>query len=346
MPPPSGTVVGDAGGVNKPNLSPTVQDAPGEHKPGLGRIADQTINRKWDSLGGAPGLARIPGDAGLIKTGERFHRDYANGSIYYDRTLDAFWVHGLIGAKYLSLGGPASSLGWPTSDELDFTQNGLVATFENGNIYFWPDTGAIELGKVLVRYTGLVCFGETDDQPLSGSSADEPYVVLGVVPATSGLETTQRTAIYENVDQGDSREDNIELYRGMPYGLALGVVVMEHDLSDPDKYRDTIKKGVDAAAKGVKLGVEAIPHVGALLAPVAEAFLIAVAPDIVEFVNDGLDLRDDVVGRLSWHITPKDMVTMARAPQNDFKGVMHKMESPLIDKGDGAYKVYIDIQAL
>jgi hypothetical protein len=311
-------------------------------------MADQSINQKWDSLAHAPGSPKIPGDAGLIKFGEDYgyYREYANGRIYYQRTLDAFWVHGLIGDKYIQLGGPGSWLGWPIADEQAFTQDGAVGTFQNGAIYWWPGTEAIELGKVLVRYAGLVCFGETDDQPLAASSADEPYVVLGVVPAIPGQELTLRTGIYENVDKGDSREDNIELYRGLPYGLALGVVVMEHDLADPDKYRETIKASVDAAAQGVKAGVGLIPYVGPALAIIADQLLKAIAPDIVEFVNDTLDLKDDVIGKVAWNITPKDMVTMARAPQNNFKGVLHKMESPLIDEGDGAYKVYLDIQAV
>ncbi len=342
---PKGTLH-DPLGTQKPSNQPIVTDPAGKQKPGLARMADQAINRKWDSLKGAPGSPNLAGDAGLIKTGEGFYRQYANGRIYYERTLDALWVHGLIGDKYIQLGGPGSWLGWPTADEQAFTQDGAVGTFQNGAIYWWPGTEAIDLGSVLVRYTGLVCFGESDDQPYAGSSADEPYVVLGIVPAIPGKELTQRTPIYENVDKGDSREDNIELYRGLPYGLALGIVVVDHDLTDPDKYRETIKAGVDLAAKGVKLAVAQIPGVGPVLAPLAEPILTAIAPDIVEFVNDGLGLRDDLIGTLAWNITPKDMVTMARAPQNNFKGVLHKMESPLIDKGDGAYKVYLDIQAV
>ncbi len=308
--------------------------------------AKEAINAKWSAIGGAPGSPGISGDESYVAAGDGFYRQYAHGRIYYREGVGAFWVHGLIGDRYIQLGASNGWLGWPTSEEQPFTDDGRVSTFQNGAIYWWPNTGPIEMGNVLVRYSGLVCFGETDDQIFSGSTADEPYVVLGVVPVVPGQQLTTRTRIFDNVDAGDSREDSLELYRGAPYGLALGVVAMEHDLADPEKYREVIRVGVDKAAAAVKIGVGFIPFVGPFLGPVAEQFLKAVAPDIVEAVNDGLGLGDDLIGKLAWTITAKDMVTMARAGQRNFKGVLYKMESQLIDQGDGAYKVYLDIEAL
>jgi hypothetical protein len=94
-------------------------------------------------------------------------------------------------------------------------------TFEHGAIYWWPDSGAIELVNIVVRYTGLYCFGETDNDQLSGG--DEPYVIFGVIPPPPAASYEKHTGIYGqpedqfgSVDAGDSREDNIELYRGLP----------------------------------------------------------------------------------------------------------------------------------
>jgi hypothetical protein len=152
--------------------------------------------------------------------------------------------------------------------------------------------------------------------------------------------------IYEDVDGGESREDDIELYRGLPYGLSLTVTLMEHDTADPDKYRETVKAAVDQASAGVGMAAGAIPYVGPFLAPVAKALLEAVGPDIVDAVNDLLGTDDDYVGGASLFVSAKNMVTMARAAPQDFRGIIWHMDSPLIS-GDGAdYKVYIGIWAV
>jgi hypothetical protein len=302
-----------------------------------------------------PGAAKLPGDDGLVEVGAGFYREYDHGRIYYRVGSQPIHVYGAIGDKYTQLGGPSSWLGWPTAspdpkepapltkpDEQPFTEGGRVSTFEHGAIYWWPDTGAIELGHVSVRYTGLACFSTT-----SGSGSDEPYVLFGIVPAppTAAVSST-RTVIYEGVDGGDSREDDIELYRGLPYGLSLSAVLMEHDFGDPDKYRNTVKIAVEQASNGVAVGVGFIPYVGPFLAPAAKAILEALGPDIVEALNDFLGTEDDYVGSAAFFISGKDMVTLARAERKNFRGILWHLESPLIS-GDGAdYKVYIGISTV
>lgn len=172
--------------------------------------------------GGAPG-DRI-GDLTEIRDG--FFRQYVNGRIYFRSGLTACHVLGAIGDRYSLYGGPGGWLGWPTSDELPF-DGGAVSRFQNGAIYWWPDTGPIPLGDVIVRYTGLACFGETMVTEAL-SSSDEPYVIFCTTPAVPVTPSTVRTRIYGGdddeyggVDQGDSRLDNIELYRGLPHGLSL-----------------------------------------------------------------------------------------------------------------------------
>lgn len=86
-----------------------------------------------------------------------------------------------------------------------------------------------------------------------------------------GQQATPRTAIYEDVDAGDSREDNIELYRGLPYGLSVTAVLMEHNLADPNKYQETVKLAVDNASEGIAIGLRQIPYVGPFVAPVGES---------------------------------------------------------------------------
>ena len=160
-------VVTDPGGVNIPVSRRT--------------YAERQIKSKWNSLRGVPGAPKKAGNDGLVEIGEGFYREYLNGRIYYLLELGAFWVYGAIGDRYTQLGGPSSWLGHPISDEEVFF-DGRGSKFQNGAIYWWPDTGAIELGDIVVRYAGLACFGETDE----ASDSDEPYVIFGVVPILTG----------------------------------------------------------------------------------------------------------------------------------------------------------------
>lgn len=307
------------------------------------RKAEEEIQQKWNSLNGVPGAEKIPGDDGLIETGGGYCREYDGGRIYYEQSLGSFWVYGDIGEKYVQLGGPSSWLGLPTSDEQPFAQEGRVSTFQKGAIYWWSDTGAIELGDISVRYKGLYCFGETDES----SEFDEPYVILGVVPALAGQELSTRTRIYEKVDAGDSCEDSIELYRGLPYGLSLTAVLMEHDYGDPDKFRDIVQTAVDKASEAVVVAVGLIPYgIGAALAPVAAAILKEIGPDIVDAINNLLGTEDDYIGTVSFEVTAKDMVRLTRVQQQDFWGILWHLDSPLISDGEASYKVYVDVQAI
>lgn len=301
--------------------------------------AGQLIQAKWDSLQGVPGVPKMAGDDGVIEIGDGFYREYANGRIYSQTDLGVFWVHGAIGARYAELGGPSSWLGFPISDEAQFF-DGLGSKFQNGAIYWWADTGAIDLGDIVVRYTGFYCFGETNEF----SGADEPYVILGVVP-TIGQGASLRTAISKDVDGGDSRPDNIELYRGLPYGLSVSALLMEHDLDDPDKYKETIRVGVEKASQGVGVAVSAIPYVGPFIAPVAAKLLDAIGSDIVNWFNDDIvGGPDDRIGMVSFVISPKDMVRLTRVEPQNFWGILWHLDSPLISDDHASYKVYVNIQ--
>ncbi len=193
----------------------------------------------------------------------------------------------------------------------------------------------------MVRYKGLYCFGETNE--VSGS--DEPYAILGIIPTITNQTTTMRTKIYGDVDGGDSREDLIELYRGLPYGLQLTTVLMEHDLSDPDKYKETIKVAVDKASEAIATGLRGIKIVGPLIAPVGEALMKAIAPDVVEALNDLVGGTDDHIGTVTLLVSPKDMVRLTGVKQQNFHGIEWHLDSPLISDNEASYKVYVDVVA-
>jgi len=289
-------------------------------------------------LGGTGSAERIGPPWSIVGTG--VFNAYDNGRRYYRFGKQPFFVGGSIGEKYAQLNGPNSWLGWPTSEEQPFPQDGRVSTFENGAIYWWPDTGALALGNVSVRYKGLYCFGETNEW----SAADEPYVIFGVVPVPPGQPTEAMTQIYTDVDARNSRPDDLELYRGLPLGMAVGGSLLEHDHGDPNRYLEQVKAGVAKAGEGVAAACGAI--FGPEAAPICKGIWGEVGPEIVEFVNDTLGTDDDLIEKWVWYVTAKDMVTRARDRQLEFRGIEYHLESKLLSDGEASYKVYLGIYAV
>ncbi len=89
--------------------------------------------------------------------GRGWYRHYQNGSIYHLDDGGTFEVHGLIYAKWASLGWEQSFLGFPLTDE-STTPDGIgrYNHFEGGSIYWTPSTGAWEVhGDIRARYAAL-----------------------------------------------------------------------------------------------------------------------------------------------------------------------------------------------
>lgn len=291
------------------------------------------IRRYWDKLKGSPGKALS--DVEDIAGGHRIR--YEHGAIYMGGSAKhPAWVYGAIGEYYDKLGGSASWLGFPLTDEQALPDDGgRVSTFEHGAIYWWPDTGAIDIRDVIVHYTGLLCFGETDwDQ---GSDSDEPYVVIGTLsPLGSG---SLRTQIYADVDAGESRPDLVEIYRGPPVGLAVSALVMEHDLEDPNQYTAAMTAAVSAGATALGGLAATVPGVGPLLAAAAAALLPTAVGVIVDALNKEFDFDDDVIGFDTPVLSSKALVTMAARKQTEFaKGVGFKFQTALISGQGASYK--------
>lgn len=210
---------------------------------------------KHAQLGGAPGQPLTPGLPENHGSGSRVR--YQNGTLYQRADGGVAWVYGKIGERYDQLGAGTGWLGMPVSDEVDFTESGRANRFENGSIYFWPDTGAVDVNEVIVHYTGTYAFAETDSDRF-GTTSDEPYVTLGVV-TPSVMPPPVRSQIYSDVDARDSRPDLIELYRGQPEGITISVLLMEHDEGDPDKYKAAVTAAVASASTAVTAAIAAAP---------------------------------------------------------------------------------------
>ena len=299
------------------------------------------IRAKWAEIGWERSVLGYPvTDETGTPDGVGRYNHFAGGSIYWTPGTGAHVIYGDIRARWEALGWETSYLGYPTSDEVDFADGGRANEFQNGGIYWWPDTGAIDLRDVIVHYTGLFCFGETDwDQ---GSSADEPYVISSIsTPQVASVHVSQ---IYTGVDAGESRPDLLEVYRGRPYGLNISAVVMENDFGDPNKYKEEIQKAVMGVHTAGTAALALIPIVGPFIAAVAGPALGSLMPSIGGAINDAFDWGDDRIGGSNITLSAKQMVLLAaRTPNSTQKNIGYKVESGLISGSGASYKAYYGI---
>jgi hypothetical protein len=245
-------------------------------------------------------------------------------------------VIGFIRERWLALGGPSSFLGNPTTDEMDFSEGGRVSVFEHGAIYWWPDVGPIDIGEMFVHYQGLNCFATT-----AGPGSDEPYVTMAIgVPGDAPR--ALRTQIHAGVNGGDTRPEQIELYRGQPRGMTIVAQLHEHDFGNPEDYKSVMEGVAAAAGVGVTALVKLVPKVGPVLSAASAPILGALNSAIGSELGRLLGLGDDLIGPpTTIALSPKQMVLLAaRTENNQERRVFFKITSPLLVGNGGNYKVY------
>jgi hypothetical protein len=97
------------------------------------------------ALGGSTGLLGPPAGLERPVQGGRF-RPYQQGSIYWSATTGAHEVHGAILGTWGALGWEMSALGFPLTDETATPDGiGRFNHFQNGSVYWTPQTGAHEV---------------------------------------------------------------------------------------------------------------------------------------------------------------------------------------------------------
>lgn len=300
------------------------------------------IREKWAAMGWERSVLGYPvtDELGTPDGVGRYNHFQHGGSIYWTPQTGANAIWGAIRQHWESLGWERSYLGYPTCDESDFSEGGRANTFQHGGIYWWPDIGAIDLRDVVVHYTGLFCFGETDWD--GGSDSDEPYLILSI--ATPEVNATVRTQVYGDVDGGEARLDLMELYRGKPYGILIGVALMEQDSGDPEAVRRDVESAVRGVHEGGVFALEHIPLVGPAIAKAVDTAMTPLMPDLAEVVYDLLGLADDPIGTATLTLTGRQMVLLAARTQNsNHHGIGFKAETPLISGGGASYKAYFGL---
>jgi hypothetical protein len=352
-----GSVVGEARDVERPTFDGVgrAQEFAGgviSWHPELGAFATWgAICERWRAIGREQWGYLLTDELGCPDGRGRFNHyrtmqlpGRPEASIYWTPQTWAHEVFGGIRSRWSQLGWEKGWLGYPTSGETEIPEGGRLATFEHGAMYWWPDTGAIDLGDVAVRYRGMNCFGETDE----ASGSDEPYFIVGgaglVLGSVPGPQIpTFRTQVYDDVDAGGSfPHPGAEVYRGRPWGVTLSCTAMEHDEGDPDAYKDLVTKAVAGAVTAVG-GAIAATGIGAPLVAVLEPALAAVVPALANAINGLLGTGDDVIGTGVVRLSAKQMCVLAGAALQGERDVRYHVATPLLSDGDASYKAYFDV---
>ncbi|MDR0959073.1 MAG: leucine-rich repeat domain-containing protein [Propionibacteriaceae bacterium] len=95
------------------------------------------IRTRFDALSGVFGYLGFPTsqEIGAAKGGAFQH--YQGGTIYWSEATGSQAVHGAIGGLYARRGGPASSLGYPVTEEIAMN-GGVYQRFQGGTISWTP----------------------------------------------------------------------------------------------------------------------------------------------------------------------------------------------------------------
>ncbi len=298
------------------------------------------IYAKWKELGAkwVPETDELttPDGAG------RYNHFDDGASIYWSPSTGAAAIWGDIRRRWAELGWERSYLGYPTSDEGDIDEGGRANSFQHGWIYWWGDTGAIDLRDVVVTYVGMRAYSESDQDQSSGS--DEPYMLLSVIAPKKDV-VTFRSKTYEGVDDRTVRADRIELYRGPAYGLTLGVVGMEHDFGSEEGNRKAVEQLVMTNHEVGKFLLQFIPLVGPIISKIAGPALDKVMPKLASGIAALLDLQDDLIGSDQIALSTKRLVTLATrgSVYKAEKILPYKLESALLKAGGAEYKALFTV---
>jgi uncharacterized protein with LGFP repeats len=105
------------------------------------------IRDHWASLGSETGFLGYPlTDEAGSPDGIGRYNVFQNGSVYWTFNTGAYELHGAIRDKWNTLGSETGFLGYPLTDETGTPDGiGRYNVFQNGSVYWTPNTGAHEV---------------------------------------------------------------------------------------------------------------------------------------------------------------------------------------------------------
>ncbi|QFQ01601.1 Diacylglycerol acyltransferase/mycolyltransferase Ag85C precursor [Corynebacterium urogenitale] len=114
--------------------------------PSTGAVAVKSdIVEEYGKGGWENGPLGYPIEAAQQVEGKGAYQKFQNGVIYRNANGDTQYVQGLISQRYFEIGHLNSPLGFPKTDELNTPRGAKRTEFENGIIYWSPQTGAHEI---------------------------------------------------------------------------------------------------------------------------------------------------------------------------------------------------------
>lgn len=162
--------------------------------------ATDEIEKKRAALGSLPGGAL----ADVEEVNKGYVRRFEGCDIYYSRETGAHEVHGDIRLKYNALGGSASSLGFPVTDETTTPDGiGRYNHFQGGSVYWTINTGPFmvaghirDLWAAQGWETGMLGYPVADQYRLrSFSPAADPVFLWSFFENGAIVSTPQGTAV-------------------------------------------------------------------------------------------------------------------------------------------------------
>jgi uncharacterized protein with LGFP repeats len=116
------------------------------------------IRQRWILLGAGRSVVGYPiTDERPASDGLGRFNNFQYGSVYWTPQTGAWEIHGEIRRHWTALGGVSSVVGYPTSNETGLPDGtGRYNTFQRGNVYWSPATGAHEVhGPILQAYLSV-----------------------------------------------------------------------------------------------------------------------------------------------------------------------------------------------
>jgi hypothetical protein len=193
------------------------------------------------------------------------------------------------------------------------------------------------LTAVRTQFVGFHCFGESNEW----SDSDEPYFIFGTLTTARREKRTEKSGIFEDVDAGQTRGFEVEVFSGRAASMVISVTVMENDADgmDPEAVKEIVDGAYDKASdKFVELVAE-MPFIGGpVQAAAAMVALLILKPAVTKEINEVLAPGDDLVNTEVIALTPQELRSYLAEPAQDFYGIKAHFASPVITShGEGAY---------
>ncbi len=201
------------------------------------------------------------------------------------------------------------------------------------NQVIWDALGAA-LSPLRVKFVGFHCQRESTEW----SGSEEPQFFFGALPARATAWSESHSEIYGNVDAGQTRSADLELYSGRSTALAISIVAVEHDSDDPERIKEMIEGAYDRASEEIAAQFGAIPVVGPFVAVAVWVAYLAGKADAINGLMEIFGPEDDIVGSAEIVLTPRQLREYAGTPPSDYFGIPAHFASPVITREDeGAF---------